>query len=74
MICTLCYDFLKKDDLIFDENETCFYVEFSHEILEYSRMILPKRCAETVFDLNEVSDVMCGYRYFKIDDCEWGFL
>src|SRR3989339_1346957 len=53
MICTLCYDFLKKDDLIFDENETCFYVELPHEILEYSRMILPKRCAETVFDLNE---------------------
>ena len=53
MECTLCYDYLKKENQVFDENETCFYVEFPHEILKNWGMILPKRCCETVFDLNE---------------------
>ena len=53
MTCTLCYDYLKEDDHIVDENETCFYVEFPHEIIENWGMVLPKRCIETVFDLNE---------------------
>ncbi len=56
--CTLCIDYAKKTATFFDENETCFYVEFPHRVLEGWGMILPKRCVETVFDLspNEFTD------------------
>jgi diadenosine tetraphosphate (Ap4A) HIT family hydrolase len=53
MICTLCYEYLKNDSAIIDENETCFYVEFPHEVISGWGMVMPKRHCETVFDLNE---------------------
>jgi diadenosine tetraphosphate (Ap4A) HIT family hydrolase len=58
MTCTLCYDHIKNEALYLDENESCFYIELPHKILEGWAMILPKRCVPTVFDLseNEMSD------------------
>jgi diadenosine tetraphosphate (Ap4A) HIT family hydrolase len=53
MTCTLCLDHIKKEAPFIDENENCFYVELPHEVIENWAMILPKRCVETVFDLNE---------------------
>ena len=53
MECTLCYNYLKKQRFVIDENDSCFYVEFPHDIIEMWGMVLPKGCCETVFELNE---------------------
>jgi diadenosine tetraphosphate (Ap4A) HIT family hydrolase len=51
--CTLCYEYLATCTTIVAENDTCFYVEIPHEVLNGWGMVLPKRHCETVFDLTE---------------------
>ena len=54
-----------------DENESCFYVELPHQVLENWGMIIPKRHCETVFDLSEqeISDSLklLKKQKFRID-------